>query len=189
MAVRVDVAGHRFEPDSVVVIDTNVLVLVFGDHYSRADEKERAVQFARALDDLELSGSRGVLLDTTLSEFVHAMERKAAERWFQEFGKARRNRGSIRKLFREDSESYTLALQRIASVVQILEARFSPAQVPRLTPSRAVNFIKLMAEYVADFNDIRISDYCRTKRADLMTDDVDMADIGGNFNVITVART
>lgn len=188
MARRSPIDGHVFRLGDRVVLDTNVLILVYGDTEVQSADDLRTKPYASALLKIESAGAEGVVLDTVLSEFINAMERREAEDWADSLPRRKRTAVSLRKRFRRDRAAYGRAMSKLGTTIDELTQRFKFATASQLDPRASIDTIAKMARHGTDFNDIRIAGYCRQNRTNLLTDDEDMARIKGDFTVLTSRR-
>lgn len=161
----VDIAGHPFGIADKVLLDTNVLMLVFG---TNSLEDSRVAIYSSALHAMHENGSQVYCSGTILSEFVYAHTRRTFE-----INKKSHGHKEL-KHYLSDPSCFTPLIEDTRT--RINSIRRAATMIDSSITARSFDMLFREYEQMAiGFNDVIIAAECRRMGCWIATDDVDFA--------------
>jgi len=171
-----DITGHTFLPEEELVFDTNIYMRLFGPYcYAKSGYSE----YSDALKHIQKKEIRILINTIIISEFINSFSQ---EMWKKspkgnQYSRFKDYRNSSD--FREVADEIGYWIEEFLDMVSCCEPEFD---------DRIAH--EYMEKYLAgtlDFNDIVISDFCRSEDRILVTHDFDFSNCDG-ITVLTAYK-
>lgn len=171
-----DITGYTFSQNEELVFDTNIYMRLFGPY---CFTKAGFYEYSNALRYIQTNRAQILINTIIISEFINAfsqeMWRKSSKGTQYDKFKDYRNSSD----FKEVADEIGIWIEEFLDMVLCCEPEFDDQKAQ-----------EYMSKYLAgtlDFNDIVISDFCKSKNGVLVTHDFDFSNCDG-ITVLTAYR-
>ncbi|MHB8117883.1 MAG: PIN domain-containing protein [Methanothrix sp.] len=171
-----DINGHTFSPEDELVFDANIYMRLFGPY---CFTKSGSYEYSDALRQIKKNKARILINTIIISEFINAFSQEMWRKSFKgtQYSKFKEYRNSSD--FKEVADEIGYWIVEFLDMVSCCEPEFDD----RIAQ-------EYMDKYLAgtlDFNDIVISDFCKSNDGILVTHDFDFSNCEG-ITVLTAYR-